>query len=505
MSRSDGQLFDGYMAVDWSASNVPKQGADSIWIACSGWGGAPVLENPATRAEAAARISALLQQASAAGRRLLCGFDFPFGYPAGTASALTGQDDWQPLWARIAAVIDEGARNANNRYEAAAVLNRAFAGDGPFWGNGLKRDIPGLPRRKPAGWDDALPPNARHAETVVPRAQEVWKLNGIGSVGGQALTGIAMLEHLRHALGAEIWPFQTLGPGTTHVLAEIYPSLLDADPSETVLDAGQVRAVVRALERLDGQGQLARCLAAAADMPESVCREEAVMLGADDPDAFRRAAKPGVPPYERNPAAIYRQSFATIAAEAPLDDLPDEMRDMAIRVIHACGMVDAVADLRFSDGAVAAGRAALRAGAPILCDAEMVGRGIIGRALPDGTVPRVTLNDPSVPALAQSLGTTRSAAAVELWRDHIEGAVVVIGNAPTALFHLLERLEEGWPKPAVILGFPVGFVGAAESKAALADLPHGVPYVTLLGRRGGSAMAAASVNALTLGLKGDGT
>lgn len=209
--------------------------------------------------------------------------------------------------------------------------------------------------------------------------------------------------------------------------------------------------------------------------------------------------------YERDPAAIYAASFATIEAEADLSALPLGARKLAIRVIHACGMVDAARDLRLSSGAVEAGRTALAGGAPIFCDSEMVGRGIIARGLPDGVHPRVTLNDPTVPDLAKLLGTTRSAAAVELWREQIEGSVVAIGNAPTALFHLLERLEEGWPKPALILGFPVGFVGAAESKQALAELPHDVPFVTLLGRRGGSAMAAAAVNALTLGLRGDGT
>ncbi|NDR59054.1 precorrin-8X methylmutase [Aliiruegeria sabulilitoris] len=209
--------------------------------------------------------------------------------------------------------------------------------------------------------------------------------------------------------------------------------------------------------------------------------------------------------YERDPKAIYAQSFATIEKEADLAALPEQIRPLAVRVIHSCGMVDALDDLRFAPQAVEVGRAALQAGAPIFCDAEMVGRGIIARALPDGVQTVVTLNAPSVPDLARELGTTRSAAAVELWKDRLEGSIVAIGNAPTALFHLLERLEDGWPKPALILGFPVGFVGAAESKQALHELPHGVPFVTLLGRRGGSAMAAAAVNALTLGLKGDGT
>ncbi len=211
------------------------------------------------------------------------------------------------------------------------------------------------------------------------------------------------------------------------------------------------------------------------------------------------------PPYERDPARIYEASFRIIEAETNFSELPPGLRPLATRLIHSCGMVDIVHDLRFGGDPLAAGRAAISARKPILCDAEMVARGIITRALPDGLAPTVTLNDTSVPDIARRLGTTRSAAAVELWRDHIEGAIVVIGNAPTALFHLLERLGQDWPKPALILGFPVGFVGAAESKDALARYRHDVPFLTLLGRRGGSAMAAAAVNALTLGLKGDGT
>ncbi len=209
--------------------------------------------------------------------------------------------------------------------------------------------------------------------------------------------------------------------------------------------------------------------------------------------------------YERDPARIYAESFASIAREARLDHLDPGAHDLAIRVIHACGMVDVGAELIVSRGAVEAGRAALRAGRPIFCDAEMVARGIIARALPPGVLPRVTLNDPEVPSLAAALGTTRSAAATEHWVPDLEGAVVAIGNAPTALFHLLEGLEKGWPRPALILGFPVGFVGAAESKAALAALPHGIPFATLPGRRGVSALAPAAVNALLLGLSGDGT
>ena len=205
-------------------------------------------------------------------------------------------------------------------------------------------------------------------------------------------------------------------------------------------------------------------------------------------------------PYEKNPSAIYAESFATVRREARLERFGPGLEALAIRVIHACGMIEVADRLAFSDHAWEAGQAALRAGAPVLCDCEMVGAGIIRRSLPAQNDVVVTLNDPRVPGLAASIGNTRSAAAVELWADRLEGAVVAIGNAPTALFHLLELLDEGAPKPAVILGFPVGFVGAAESKAELAERPRGCEFVALRGRRGGSAIASAAVNALAAGL-----
>ncbi|NCO87658.1 MAG: precorrin-8X methylmutase [Rhodobacterales bacterium] len=208
-------------------------------------------------------------------------------------------------------------------------------------------------------------------------------------------------------------------------------------------------------------------------------------------------------PYIKDPAAIYAQSFATLRAEARLDRFAPDIRPLMTRLIHSCGMVEVADRLAYSPDAVAAGRAALAAGAPVLCDCEMVAAGVIRRALPEDNRVIVTLNDASVPALAGAIGNTRSAAAVRLWRDDLAGAVVAIGNAPTALFHLLELLDEGWPRPAVILGFPVGFVGAAESKAELAGNPRGTPFVTLRGRKGGSAMAAAAVNALAAGLPGE--
>jgi precorrin-8X/cobalt-precorrin-8 methylmutase len=200
--------------------------------------------------------------------------------------------------------------------------------------------------------------------------------------------------------------------------------------------------------------------------------------------------------YIRDGQEIYRQSFATIRAEADLGAIPADLEKLAVRLIHACGMVDVVQDLRFSPGAGTAGRAALAKGAPILCDARMVAEGITRARLPAHNPVICTLNEADVPQLARDLGNTRSAAALEHWREHLEGSVVVIGNAPTALFYLLEMLDAGAPKPALILGMPVGFIGAAESKDMLAADSRGVPYVIVHGRRGGSAMAAAAVNAL---------
>jgi precorrin-8X/cobalt-precorrin-8 methylmutase len=200
--------------------------------------------------------------------------------------------------------------------------------------------------------------------------------------------------------------------------------------------------------------------------------------------------------YERDGALIYRRSFAIIRAEADLSAIPADLEPAVVRMIHACGMTDLPADVAWSRGAGASARAALAAGAPILCDSVMVAAGITRSRLGAGNPVVCTLKDTRVPDLAARLRTTRSAAAVDLWRDQLGGSVVAIGNAPTALFRLLELLEAGAPRPAVIIGIPVGFVGAAESKLALATRSGGVPYLTVHGRRGGSAMTAAAVNAL---------
>lgn len=202
--------------------------------------------------------------------------------------------------------------------------------------------------------------------------------------------------------------------------------------------------------------------------------------------------------YERNGQAIYDASFATIRKEADLSGFPDDVSAVVVRMIHAAGQTDLTTDVEFSAGVVCAARAALNAGAPILCDAHMVASGVTRKRLPADNDVICRLRSAEVPELAQTVGTTRSAAAVELWRGQMEGAVVAIGNAPTALFHLLEMLRDGAPRPAAIVGCPVGFIGAAESKAALAaDAAElGVEFLTVMGRRGGSAITAAALNAI---------
>jgi precorrin-8X/cobalt-precorrin-8 methylmutase len=201
--------------------------------------------------------------------------------------------------------------------------------------------------------------------------------------------------------------------------------------------------------------------------------------------------------YLRDPQAIYARSFAAIRAEANLSHFEANERAIAIRMIHACGMTDLAADLVISSGFVSASLTALKSAIPIFVDAEMVKHGIIARALPAGNAIICTLNDTRAREVGIARGITRSAAAVELWQPQLAGALAVIGNAPTALFRLLELIDDGGPKPAAIIACPVGFVGAAESKAELVGNPRGIPFVAVRGRRGGSAMAAAVVNALS--------
>ena len=501
---ADGAVFDAYVVVDWSAETRPKSGADSIWLAAFERGRPERVENPPTRAAAMAVLADLLSDMAARGLHVLVGFDFAFGLPRGTLTRL-GLEGWAGLWRRLGALVSDGPDNANTRFAAAATLNQRLSGGaGPFWGCPAAAAGPHL---SPTKGDFAALPERRLSEERLPGTKSVWQLFYNGSVGGQSLTGMARLDELRrHPWLAEyirVWPFETglkaLAKGSDWriLLAEIYPSLLPIKPAAgEVKDRAQVVALARHFAALDGQGRLAGQFAGDAALSPAdrliAETEEGWILGATNPQ------KIDIHDWIKDPDAIYRRSFATIRGEIDAQALPDDMRDVVIRIIHACGMTDIVTDLVFSAGAGATGAKALGAGAPIFVDAEMVAHGIIRRRLPKANAVICSLNDPAVPATAKALATTRSAMAVDLWLPQLEGAVVAIGNAPTALFRLLELIEDGGPKPALILGFPVGFVGAAESKEAL--IQSGLPHIALRGRRGGSAMAAAAVNALAGGL-----
>jgi precorrin-8X/cobalt-precorrin-8 methylmutase len=506
---SAGPLFDAYVMVDWSASSRPNHGADSIWWTCLERGTLGLEErataNPGTRAEAEAQLADLLSDLAARGMRVLVGCDFNFGFPQGFAARL-GAEDWRGVWRRIAAEIKDGDDNANNRFGVAAALNQRISGGAePFWGCPAAAASAHLAPTRQGG---AGLPDKRLAEARVTSAKPVWQLAYAGSVGGQTLTGIPRLERLRrHPWLAEVtrvWPFETgLRPLERSeqghiILAEVYPSLLAVTPEAgEVKDRAQVTALARHFAALDDKRRLAPLFAGdqtlTADERRAVETEEGWILGVTASDRV------DIHDWIKDPAAIYAESFATIRREVDLDRVPEDLRDVVVRVVHACGMTEVAADLAWSVGAGQAGRAALANGAPILVDAEMVAHGIITRRLPKANRVVCTLNDASVAPAAKQQGTTRSAMAVELWRPLLDGAVVAIGNAPTALFHLLEMIEAGAPRPALILGFAVGFVGAAESKEAL--IQSGLPFIAVRGRRGGSAMAAAAVNALAGGLE----
>lgn len=501
---SQGPVFDAYVMVDWSAESRPKTGPDSIWIAIRDHDGGETVLNPPTRDQAMALLADSLSDLAARGRHVLVGFDFALGLPRGALGRL-GCKDWRGLWRRLRSLVADGTGNANARFTAAAQLNQQLSGAaGPFWGCPASAAGPCLTEKKA---DFAGLAERRLAETRLKTTKSVWQLHYNGAVGSQSLLGMARLEELRaHPWLAEltrVWPFETgLKPLAKDsdwrvLLAEVYPSMLAVRPGpDEIKDRAQVLALVRHFAALDRDGRLAAQFAGdqslSADERLIVETEEGWILGAGNPHRI------DIHDWIKDPDEIYRQSFATIGGEVDLDGVPADLRDVMVRVIHACGMTDIAVDLAWSDGAAAAGAAALARGAPILVDAEMVSHGIIRRRLPKSNPVICTLNDPAVPATAKALGTTRSAMAVDLWLPHLDGAVVAIGNAPTALFRLLELMEQGAPRPALVLGFPVGFVGAVESKEAL--IQSGLPYVALRGRRGGSAMAAAAVNALAAGL-----
>lgn len=488
---------------------MPRLGKDSIWLCHlrreQGALRIVALENRPTRLDARERLLTLLGRELAAGNSVLAGFDFPFGYPEGLAQRLRlPAPAWRSLWQLLADRITDDAGNQNNRFVVAAELNeRIAAGPAPFWGCPRAAQGAFLTMTHHRRHDALGLAEKRLADGRLAGPQPVWKLAGAGAAGSQALTGIPVLHWLRRqpALARRtcIWPFETglQAPprkrGGRIVLAEIYPSLVPSPRRNgEVKDRAQVRAITRHFAALDGEGQLASLFAGDPTLTPSergaVEREESWILGVTG--ARRRQA------YLRDPDAIYRRSFALIRRECDLSRLPPALRPLALRLVHTASDPALIADLVWSEGAVAAGRAALAAGAPLLVDAAMVAAGISRRRLPRRNRVLSFVADHRVPALARRLGTTRSAAAVELWRPHLAGAVVAIGNAPTALFHLLEVVAAGAARPALVLGFPVGFVGAAEAKAALADNRLGLDFIALSGRRGGSALAAAAVNAL---------
>ena len=497
-------LFDRYIAVDWSAANTPRTDKDSIWIAERDPSGALNSLNPSTRADAMGIVTERLRAARAAGERVFIGFDFAFGYPRGAARAIAGKARWDVLWNAIATAVDDRPDNRSNRFEVASNFNRILDQQ-HFWGHPPHHVYADLqPTRPDHGY--LYIGEHRLAEAQAKGPQSVWKLSGAGSVGSQSLLGIPRLQLLsREFPDAAIWPFETefehhIAPIT---IAEIYPSLFPTSGDVLPRDREQVETCVRRFAELDAANLFAEFLSAPLSLTPAqrqiVLEEEGWIAGVGHELLLRHTALRPKLRYLRDPDAIYAQSFATIRAEADLAGLGDDMQDVAIRMIHASGMVEIAPHIRASEDVVERIEFALVQKAPILCDAEAVRASIIQKSL-HGNELVTTLNDPAVPALARRLGTTRSAAAVELWRDKLLGAIVVIGNAPTALFHLLEMLDAGAPKPAAIIATPVGFVGAEESKAELALDIHKVPFITLLGRQGGSAIAAAALNAIAKGI-----
>ena len=540
--------FDHYLIVDWSAANQPKTGRDSIWVCHRGPDGERC-ENPATRHAAAMLLSEIIAGIAARGERAVVGFDFPFGYPEGFASrlGLTGPP-WRAVWDELAHLIEDDDRNRSNRFAVGALLNRRVSnGVFPFWGCPPRYQDAFLgPKHHRLHASDTLE-ERRLIDKWMVGAQPCWKLAYTGSVGSQSLTGIPVVQRLRDdprwADRARIWPFETglaCAADAAIVFAEVWPSwwrkeiLSDYGPPN---DKAQVRSVAEIFAARDEAGELESWFAGDPSLSiaqrHTVETEEAWTLGVT---ARRQQAKlpasdrpaggmpavmsaelpsgsagilpargryarnsPGGYTYLRDPDAIYRRSFALVRKEADLARFPTALQPLALRLAHAAGDVGILDDLAWSRGAAAAAARALAAGAPLLVDSTMVVAGITRDRLPTNNAIICTLGEPEVPALAAQHATTRSAAAVELWRPRLAGAVVAIGNAPTALFHLLEIIADGARSPAVILGFPVGFVGAAEAKEALIGFGRNIAYVTLRGRRGGSALAAAAVNALAAG------
>jgi len=503
-------LFDSYIMIDWSAASAPKSGADSIWYCLieriDGKLVERPLKNPKTRETAMADLADLLSDLVARGQKVLVGCDFAFGYPKDFGESLGLR--WDGVWKQLAARIKDGADNHNNRFDVAADFNKKLSGTaGPFWGCPKAQQSEFLESKKP--YMNPLTNEMRLCEQRISGVKPVWQLLGTGCVGSQTMMGIARLEGLRRhpwlADHIKVWPFETglsaddLGDIT---LAEIYPSQIKVTAHlDLPKDAIQVRTMARHYAQLDKLGELAELFSGAedigADDVDRVVDYEGWVLGVGKSD--RDQAFDWLASYIKKPNDIYKKSQEMIEQDIDVSGFDADMQDVAVRMIHACGDVDVGVDIAYSDGAATIGRKALADGCPVLVDVEMVSHGIIRKRLPKNNAVICTLNDARTPAKAEELGTTRSAAAVEFWGDWLAGSVVVIGNAPTALFHLIQGILDGrFEKPALIVACPVGFVGAMESKETLIALADdlGVPYISLRGRRGGSAIAASALNAL---------
>jgi precorrin-8X/cobalt-precorrin-8 methylmutase len=516
-------LYDRYLIVDWSANNTPKRGADSIWMCLVERKDGVITEvfrkNPTTRSAAMEQIYALCLKCIDDKARLFIGFDFAFGYPRGSARQMTGEDNWRKLWSVLAQRIEDMPDNKSNRFEVADYFNQmSFKGQGPFWGTPPGRKYHSLSAYKPKY---ELPvPEHRLVDDVAKVTSTVWQIFYTGSVGGQSLLGIPSVYRLmrdpRFTDHVAIWPFETdfqrLIDRKLITVAEIYPSLLAAEqkPDETCKDEAQVRAMAHEYAGLDGRSEFESYLTAPDGISASeraiLVREEGWIVGVRKKDAAATTNQGGEakspvampstsPTYETDPQKIYQKSFDIIESEADLGRFDAQQAEVAKRMIHACGMVEVATKIEFSKEAIAAGIKAIQAGRNVICDVSMVQRGLLAKALTHGNETLCFL-DQVTPDMKQ--GTTKSAAAMSLAKQKYEGGVVVIGNAPTALFQLLEDIKAGGAKPALIIGVPVGFVGAVESKQALAQAETGVPFITLHGRIGGSAIASAAFNALGL-------
>ena len=517
-------LFDRYAIVDWSASNTPTTGKDSIWIAFAEREGAEtrLLEtaNPSTRSAAMAMLRQFFRDSLAENKRVFAGFDFPFGYPAGAAAVIAGTPDWRALWHFLAEAMQDRDDNFSNRFEVTGRLNREALAFAPmYWGRPMHQEVPGLPVARPEPYPTALP-EKRLAEQRTAKAQPVWKLAFAGSVGSQAITGIARLEHLRRdpefAEHVSVWPFETRFAddlGAPIVLAEIYPSLAAIEKGEkSCLDEAQVEGLADIFARFDAEGRFGELLAAPADLSEaergSVLTEEGWIAGLGHRLAETATRRAGRLCRAGLAARLSARSGGDLCRELPADprrDRPVEPAGERPRPRHP------------ADPCLRHARHRLRPRPVGGRDRGRPRRARPGRADPlrrrDG-VPRHHLvaaaaaEQDRLPAERAAhaphrrarrhdpLGGAGRSVERRHGRRHRRHRQCADGAVPP-----LERIDEGAARPALIVGLPVGFVGAAESKAELVRDPRGIPFVTLTGRRGGSAMAAAAVNALAQGLE----